>query len=270
MIMSVSIIKKNSLYRILCLLFIIPSILILINLFRQHETVILPYMPIANGIKQGIDITKKDYTPRLLQPTSSTILRGILIYYPHHQESNFLPELLWFYRSWTEMMKYEPPLWRTDLLIYSGNFTSNLEQLGCIFNRIRIDRHESPQCRVFPYKPIHTRNAADTNYSTNESCQQIDINRSANLITYLREYEYVDSINSISECYPSFSQYDHILRTDMDVFLTHNFARFVPFTDTILTGQGGYSTPFNKARLGRVAKNINWSYANLTNIGSTW
>jgi hypothetical protein len=80
----------------------------------------------------------------------------------------------------------------------------------------------------------------------------------------------VDSINIIAECYPSFSMYDYILRTDMDVFLTKNFGRFVPYKDMLLVGRGGYSHPFASARLRRIAKNMNWLYANLTNIGSTW
>jgi hypothetical protein len=65
--------------------------------------------------------------------------------------------------------------------------------------------------------------------------------------------------------------YDYILRTDMDVFLTKYFGRFVPYNNTLLVGGGGgYSTAFNTASLRRVAKDMNWLYANLTNLGSTW
>ncbi|CAF5198172.1 unnamed protein product, partial [Rotaria sp. Silwood1] len=33
---------------------------------------------------------------------------------------------------------------------------------------------------------------------------------------------------------------------------------------------GGYSTKFNTRRLGRIARDMNWKYQNMTNVGSTW
>ncbi len=60
---------------------------------------------------------------------SSYIQRAILIYYPAHQERHYFPEVRWLYRSWIEMMKYESKYWRTDLLIYTGIYTTSLQQL---------------------------------------------------------------------------------------------------------------------------------------------
>lgn len=64
--------------------------------------------------------------------------------------------------------------------------------------------------------------------------------------------------------------YDFILRTDLDCFLTHNFALYVPYADTLLVGRGGYSTAFNNKRLKRVAHDMNWEYADKNGLGSTW
>ncbi|CAM4803103.1 unnamed protein product [Rotaria magnacalcarata] len=269
--MYLPILRRYSKFRLLCVIPILLLILITITVFhRRAHTEIVRFSPLEEGIPELIHTINKEYVPLIHQPFTLSLIRGIIIFYPHDQENSFLSELFWLFRSWIEMMKDEPPSWRTDLVIYTGVFTSNLQQLGCIFNRIRIDRKERPQCRVFPYKRVHLRNVSDTIDTDDHLFQQFDLERSILLKTYLQTYEYVDSINIIAECYISFAMYDYILRTDIDVFLTRYFGRFVPFNGTLLVGRGGYSTPFNTARLRRIAANMNWLYANITNIGSTW
>ncbi|CAF4322243.1 unnamed protein product, partial [Rotaria sp. Silwood2] len=249
---------------------ILTLILIAIVVFRQPHTQILPYIQVVDGITEQANINNNEYFPRIHQPLSSSLLRGIIIFYPHDQEIVFFSELLWLYHSWIEMMKNEPSSWRTDLVIYTGNFTLRLQRLGCVYNRIRTNKHESPQCRVFPYQRVYLRDIRDIDKIDNHLYQQIDIDRSILLKTHLQTYEYIDSINIIAECYPSFAMYDYILRTDIDVFLTPHFGHFVPYNDILLAGRGGYSTTFNTGRLRRIAHNMNWLYANITNIGSTW
>jgi hypothetical protein len=100
--------------------------------------------------------------------------------------------------------------------------------------------------------------------------QRIEDNSMRYFVENLHQYSYVDSINVINEYYPSYRMYDHILRTDLDVFLAQPFAVNIPKKGTLLIGQGGYSTSFNSARLKRIASNMNWTYSNLNNIGSTW
>ena len=235
---------------------------------RHFQTV--PYIPILYDIIGRNDLRANRYDARIEQPLSSSILRGIVIFYPDDQQQLYLPELLWLYRSWIEMMKFEPSLWRTDLVIYTGQHTLHLQQLGCIYNRIRIDRHEPPQCRVFPYVRISLRNVTKTNETDDHLYQQFDEDRSVLITTHLGTYEYVDSINIIAECYPSFAMYDYILRTDIDVFVTKSFAENVPYNNTLLVGRGGYSTVFNNGRLRRIAKDMGWSSVGIVNIGSTW
>lgn len=261
----------NNQRHVLFLFTIISLIVITMLIFHQQNSHISSYSFVSYSITQRMDrIQTNQYLPRLDQPLSSSILRAILIFYPTDQEAHFLPELLWLHRSWIEMMKYESSLWRTDLIIYADTFAWNLQQLGCLYNQIRRNREEPPQCRVFPYKRIRLRTGQNMNHTAEYPFQQFDSYRSALLFKHLYRYEYIDSINIISECYPSFAMYDYILRTDMDVFLTINFAHFVPANDTFLIGGGGYSTAFNIARLRRVAKDMQWSYADLSNLGSTW
>ncbi len=192
--------------------------------------------------------------------------RAIIIYYPHSQENAFFPELRWLYRSWIEMMiTGEPKQWRTDFLIFTENMTLNLKNLGCVFEQVRENNHQSPQCRVFRYEPVSTR------HSHVNLTRPIDVERSKLLYKYLQNYSYVDSINVIVEGYPIFARYDLILRTDIDVFLTKYFGSYVPVSNnTLLVGLGGYSTEFNTNRLRRISNDIGWVYANLTGIGSTW
>ena len=64
--------------------------------------------------------------------------------------------------------------------------------------------------------------------------------------------------------------YDYILRTDMDCFLTSNFALYVPYNNSLIVGHGGYSTTFNTNRLRRIAADMHWQYAERRSLGSTW
>ena len=262
-----SFIRKHPIRLILFVPTIVPFILIARVIFYEEHIQTFPSISVLSSSTQRNNIHNKQHLAQIHQPISLSILRGIVIFYPNDQETLFFPELLWLYRSWVEMMKHEPPLWRTDLVIYTGDYTLNLQRIGCFYQRVRIDRNEAPRCRVFSYERISLRNPNTTDHQV---FQQFDQNRSALLIEHLKTYKYIDSINIIAECYPSFSMYDYILRTDIDVFLTKNFGRFVPYNDTLLVGQGGYASNFSKARLRRIAKDMNWLSENITNLGSTW
>jgi hypothetical protein len=208
----------------------------------------------------------------------SSIQRAILVFYPSNQEEYYLPEIRWLYRSWIEMITFESNLWRTDLIIFTEKYTSSLTQLGCIQNQIRLNHQEQPKCRVFNYLHLSARFinplTKQQTLLTNDSkidLFRINISRSVLLYEHLRTYLYIDSVNVIAEGYPVYSYYDFILKTDLDVFITKQFSNYVPnTTKTLFVGRGGYSTEFNKRRLGRVARDMGWKYQNLINIGSTW
>jgi hypothetical protein len=209
---------------------------------------------------------------------SSSIQRAILVFYPSNQETYYLPELRWLYRSWIEMIKYESNQWRTDLIIFTGYYSSSLIQLGCIPNQIRSNNEEEPKCRVFIYLRLSAREINPLTKQqiifTNDSREDLfHIGRSRSILLYnhIKTYRYIDSVNIIAEGYPIYSYYDFILKTDLDVFLTKQFANYIPnIWNTLFVGRGGYSTEFNTRRLERIARDMGWKYQNLTNIGSTW
>ncbi|CAF4598679.1 unnamed protein product [Rotaria socialis] len=216
--------------------------------------------------------------PRSPNLGSAFVQRAILIFYPSNQEQHYFPEIRWLYRSWIEMMKDESRNWRTDLIIYTGNYSSSLQQLGCVLNEIRSNSTEQPQCRVFLYlrlsaREIDTRTEKQRLFANVHRKDLFDINIQRSILLYknVKKYDYIDSVNIIAESYPTYKYYNFILKTDIDVFITKQFAKFTPVTNAaLLVGLGGYSTPFNTRRLGRIARDMNWQHANMTNIGSTW
>jgi hypothetical protein len=138
------------------------------------------------------------------------------------------------------MLRGQPPTWRTDFLIYTYNFSADFRSLGCI-NRIRQNKEEPSVCRLFIYVPIQfrTKNVTDNNFQYafddakniakryNDNLEQMvilpmindpktfDIKRSESLYVNLRQYGYVDSINTLYEGYNTFKMYDFVLRTDI-------------------------------------------------------
>ncbi|CAF3369093.1 unnamed protein product [Rotaria socialis] len=242
------------------------------NSFRQSSTVFdlrtLQYNGSNRMINNRPDQFNKQNLPFIYQPPSgSIVIRGLLVFYPTDQEKTFEPELRWFYRSWIEMMTSESPLWRTDLIVFANDYAPMFKELGCLHDEIRTNIEEKPKCRIFSYRRIKDR---EKNHSPSSKYQIIDSNNSKLLYEQLRNYGYIDSINTVSEYYLSFSMYDFILRTDLDCFLTANFALYIPYNNTLLVGHGGYSTDFNNKRLKRIAHDMNWKYADKNGLGSTW
>ena len=176
------------------------------------------------------------------------------------------------------MMKHESEYWRTDLVIFTTEYLSSLQQLGCLLHQIRHNQSEPPRCRIFLYLRLSSRKLNSFNQQqifapeqSNDRFFQIDRERSKLLHQHIPRYEYIDSVNIIAEGYPVFEYYHFILKTDIDVFITKSFAKYLPISnETLLTGQGGYSTDFNTRRLRRIARDMGWKYQNLSNIGSTW
>jgi hypothetical protein len=176
------------------------------------------------------------------------------------------------------MIKYESNQWRTDLIIFTEQYSLSLIELGCIANQIRQNNDEQPKCRVFIYLRLSSREinplTKQQKILTDDSEKNLfDINIPRSILLYnnIKTYQYIDSVNIIAEGYSIYSYYDFILKTDLDVFITRQFANFIPnTTETLFAGRGGYSTEFNTRRLERIARDMGWKYQNLTNIGSTW
>ena len=83
------------------------------------------------------------------------------VYFPLHQIDHFMIELKWLYRSWTEMIKYEPTEWRTDLILFiefDKNVFENdqffLNHLNCSFTNIRKSPMDKPLCTLIHYVSV--------------------------------------------------------------------------------------------------------------------
>ncbi|CAF0832488.1 unnamed protein product [Rotaria sp. Silwood1] len=226
---------------------------------------------------------------------TSPVQRAIVIYYPNHQSESFFPEVRWLYRSWVEMLLGEPSTWRTDFVIFTYNFSSDFRKLGCV-NRLRQNKEEPSMCRLFLYVPVEFRTEIVTKNNfqhafddakrviesykdMNDSfigvplvndTETFDEKRSKSLYENLRTYGYIDSINSIYEGYWTLKMYDFILRTDIDVFIYRHFATYIPQNCTFITGLGGYGTDFNRRKFKRIANDMGFAHANISNMGSTW
>lgn len=224
---------------------------------------------------QSIHFNVREQSSKL---NSSSIQRAIVVFYSSIQEKMYLSEIRWLYRSWIEMIKYEPNEWRTDLIIFTEKYSTFFIELGCIANKIRINNEELPKCRIFIYLRVLDRHVNSLTKQqkilTDDSEHNLfHINQSRSVLLYenLRTYQYIDSVNIIAEGYPIYSYYDFILKTDIDVFITKQFSNYIPNKlQTLFFGRGGYSTEFNTRRLGRIARDMGWKYQNWTNIGSTW
>ena len=57
---------------------------------------------------------------------------------------------------------------------------------------------------------------------------------------------------------------------NLDVFIYRDFATYLPKNCTFITGGGGFSTDFNRRKLQRIARDMGFAHAGLSNAESTW
>jgi hypothetical protein len=221
------------------------------------------------------------------------ITRAVLVYFPMDKSNDYMYEFKWLYRSWINMMAYEPAKWRTDLVVfvdksmYPNASDFFLTGLNCSFNNQRQSPRDRPMCTLRDHKALRLRNFTnkpvsllDSDY---DSLLKLDIFGGSNvnaierfyqfIATSLNSYGYLDSILMAFEGYDFFKSagYDFLIRSDMDVFLTPLFAQWLPrHCNDFYVGRGGYSTSFNTKRFQRIAKNLNLNYGHMHNLGSTW
>ena len=223
--------------------------------------------------------------------------RGIVIYYPVEKHGGFESEFRWLYLSWIEMQKYEPSKWRTDLIIFmhvevlnsKNNVKEFFEGLDCKTENIRNSKEDKPMCTIIDYVPIDKRIQKFNNtylksidplvlfshlYKDVNVFDNDDVNiwKFHAILKDLAHYGYLDSIMVAFEGYKYFqNKFDFLLRSDMDVFLTPLFAKWLPLNcNDFITGRGAYSGDFNMKRLQKAAKNVNLKPGDVRNLGSTW
>lgn len=241
--------------------------------------------------------TKHDYSlPAPEKMYDAQFTRAVLLYFPIELKDNFYLEFKWLYRSWIEMQKSEPRKWRTDLVIFIENDTqwfkqhSFLDELDCKFTNVRKSKADKPMCTLIHYVALKKRNVgtlkpkdhSQVKAEYNKLLSEFDIFDDApeNLQLFyarskeaLDSYGYVDSILMAFDGYQYFksAEYDFLIRSDMDVFLTPLFSKWLPNNcNDFYVGRGAYSDDFNRKRLSRVAEDLGLEYAGESNLGSTW
>lgn len=223
------------------------------------------------------------------------ITRAFLVYFPIEMSNDYILEFKWMYRSWIEMQKYEPANWRTDLVVFINNdpkyFKEDffLKKLNCSFENKRISNMDEPMCTLIKYIPLKNRKFMPTKFNEFNSTQKYDYllnnvnifsDNETNLVPFyefLKEhvsnYGYLDSILMAFDGYNYLKSagYNFVIRSDMDVFLTPLFGKWIPRNcNDFYVGRGGFSSPFNINRLNRIAKELNFYTASQENLGSTW
>ena len=240
------------------------------------------------------DNYNKNASENLLQ---KRIVRGLVFFFPLDKSQWYEKEFKWLYRSWIEMQKYEPELWRTDLILMidvesliKSNLAQFFNQLNCKTSNLRSYNRDEPMCTILDYKPIKKRifNFNNTlNITKMEPMSlyshlfhDIDVfnHNDSNLwkfylkLTDLNDYNFVDSILVAFEGYHYFqNKFDFLLRSDMDIFLTPLFATWLPMNcNDFIVGRGAYSGNFNMKRLQKAAQNVKLLPGSVRNLGSTW
>lgn len=237
-----------------------------------------------------------DYSKPAPQETHGIdFTRAVLLYFPLEQADHFKLEFKWFYRSWIEMQKHEPKKWRTDLVIFIENDAASfngplsfLNELNCNFINRRTSSSDKPMCILVHYVALKKRKVPKPKQDISIKARyenllaNVDVfnDDPVNLEPFysaskdgLSQYGYVDSILMAFDGYQYFKTagYDFLIRSDMDVFLTPLFAKWLPDNcNDFYVGRGGYSDDFNRKRLSRIAKDLQLEHAGESNLGSTW
>ena len=105
-------------------------------------------------------------------------IRAVIVYFPISDIDYYKDELKWLYRSWINMMKYEPVKWRTDLVVFVDNDPalvnngelSFMNEMNCRFENIRKSSEETPMCSLINYVPLNKRefNTPDRTFANDD------------------------------------------------------------------------------------------------------
>jgi hypothetical protein len=198
-----------------------------------------------------------DLTPKFCftKTKKKNIHRAIIVHFPVQRSGVYISELKWLYLSWIETIQNQPNDWQTDLIIYSLP-SSFLDELGCYEN------HNNKLSKNNCFR-IHYNSLWDKTTNDSELVRLIQMN----IPTWCR---HLDSLGILLENSEFLNQYDYILRTDIDVFLTPHFANYIPFDCSFQIGLGGYSLDYTIHKLSRIAQTLNLFDVNITHVGSTW
>lgn len=149
--------------------------------------------------------------------------RALVVQFPVDKTQHYINEIKWLYLSWVYMMKHEPPMWRTDLLVFVENdqkyFKNNdfvLNELKCRFDNIRNSSNDPPMCTLINYPAFSRR-----------KINQLD--KKENLYSV---YKYLlEEVNIFDDNITEFDKFYMLMKREINTY---------SYLDSILVGFEGY------------------------------
>lgn len=149
---------------------------------------------------------------------------------------------------------------RRAVVVFVEDKRHLLQQLGCLYTSLKYIQSNDTDLVVFG-----TREAL---IKVPDDCIKVECELANNPTEFL-QYRFINSISCLTGEQARFlDQYDLILRTDADVFLTPAWNTFYP--DVYTVGQGGYVNDDETRRnIRRIASLYHLRHQGLHNVGST-
>ncbi|CAK4520867.1 unnamed protein product [Aphanomyces euteiches] len=183
---------------------------------------------------------KKDTS---LQHQGQSFVRAVLVYLDT-DASTTQSRFRWLHQSWQIMTQHQPAKWRTDLVVFVKNRASYLDDLNC-GTSVRGTREEPDRCIVVSnYQPLQTKSFNVAN---------------------------ADTLNILAVDNAATDNYDYLMRTDVESFLTPLFSTWKPAKMTF-GDSGGYCWDNQPTfdRLKAVSQKLGLTEPSMVNIGQTW
>ena len=157
----------------------LSTIFVMTNNYGMRQTVFQSYSDLKDKIADSY-VGLKEQVSRLSDRQSKTVMpdivkekcafeevdkvrarplmRAVVVYLSIAQLDTYLDQLKWCMRSLLEVMKSEPPLWRTDIIVFIDNVRiSDLLDLGCS-TIPRYSALEPFRCILVKYVRVQDRN----------------------------------------------------------------------------------------------------------------
>ena len=138
--------------------------------FLKKYPEILNCKNIYNRWKIDVKIEPSEQKYNFTEPADkkyhdTRFIRGVIIFFPITSINHFKNEFKWLYRSWIHMIKFEPPKWRTDLIVFIENNATVINSdeffmndMNCRFENKRKSAEDKPMCTLIEYVALKRRN----------------------------------------------------------------------------------------------------------------
>lgn len=149
---------------------------------------------------------------------------------------------------------------RRAVVVFVEDNRNLLLQLGCLYTSLKYIQSKDTDLVVFGTKEALEKVPDD--------CIKVECEVASDPPEFL-SYRFINSISCLVGEHADFlNEYDYILRTDADTFLTPAWNDYYPALYTV--GQGGYVNDQNtRDKLKQIAQKFNLRHQGLHNLGST-